>query len=85
MGTGPNLESTKNLAKTIKTPLIASGGISDLNDVAGLLALAQYGIVGMITGRALYKGTLDLVEAIRLANQEVGSASHRHWNTKFLE
>ncbi|MGD8228355.1 MAG: 1-(5-phosphoribosyl)-5-[(5-phosphoribosylamino)methylideneamino]imidazole-4-carboxamide isomerase [Desulfobacteraceae bacterium] len=66
MSTGPNVEATKTLAQTVEIPVIASGGISGIDDVAKILALEEYGVMGMITGRALYKGTLDLEEAIRL-------------------
>jgi phosphoribosylformimino-5-aminoimidazole carboxamide ribotide isomerase len=67
MSTGPNVEATKVLAQTVETPVIASGGISGIDDVVKILSLAEYGVVGMITGRALYRGTLDLVDAIKLA------------------
>jgi phosphoribosylformimino-5-aminoimidazole carboxamide ribotide isomerase len=69
MGTGPNVEATKVLAQTVEIPVIASGGISGLDDVAKILSLAEYGVVGMITGRALYAGTLDLAEAIKLTKK----------------
>ena len=67
MSTGPNVEATKVLAQTVETPVIAAGGISGIDDVAKLLSLAEYGVIGMITGRALYNGTLDLGDAIKLA------------------
>lgn len=67
MSTGPNVEATKIVAQTVETPVIASGGISGIDDVAKILRLAEYGVIGMITGRALYKGTLDLADAIKLA------------------
>ena len=67
MSTGPNVEATKVLAQSIETPVIASGGISGIDDVAKILDLADYGVIGMITGRALYRGTLDLGGAIELA------------------
>ena len=70
MGVGPNVKATGDLAKQIKVPLIASGGISGIKDVKNLLALSKYGVTGMITGRALYEGTLDLREAVRLAKGE---------------
>ena len=66
MSTGPNVEATKILAQTVETPVIASGGISSIDDVAKILSLAEYGVIGMITGRALYRGTLDLADAIKL-------------------
>lgn len=67
MGTGPNVEATRELADAIRTPVVASGGISDLNDVRAIRSLGRFGVIGMITGRALYEGTLDLSDAIRLA------------------
>lgn len=67
MSTGPNLRATEDLAKTVKIPVIASGGISGIDDVAHILRLSPYGVIGMITGKALYDGTLDLAEAIKVA------------------
>ena len=67
MRTGPNVEATGVLARLIETPLIASGGISEISDVMDILPLAEDGVMGMITGRALYDGSLDLAEAIRIA------------------
>jgi phosphoribosylformimino-5-aminoimidazole carboxamide ribotide isomerase len=70
MSTGPNVEATKVLAQTVETPVIASGGISGIDDVAQILSLEAYGVIGMITGRALYNGTLDLADAIKLTNSQ---------------
>ena len=67
MGTGPNVEATRRLASALMTPVIASGGIGGVSDISKLLPLAEDGVIGMITGRALYDGSLDLSEAIRLA------------------
>jgi len=67
MKTGPNVDATRALAADIKTPVIASGGISTISDVSELSTLSDRGVIGMITGRALYDGSLDLVEAIRVA------------------
>jgi phosphoribosylformimino-5-aminoimidazole carboxamide ribotide isomerase len=69
MGTGPNVEATRELAETVKIPVIASGGISGIDDVAKLLTIAESGVIGMITGRALYEGTLDLTNAIKLTRK----------------
>jgi phosphoribosylformimino-5-aminoimidazole carboxamide ribotide isomerase len=66
MSTGPNIKAIEDLAKNVRVGVIASGGISGLRDVANLLLLARYGVMGMITGRALYEGRLDLREAIKL-------------------
>jgi len=67
MSVGPNVASTEDLVKDVHVPVIASGGISGIEDVLKLLELEQLGVIGMITGRALYEGTLDLGEAIRIS------------------
>jgi len=73
MSTGPNVEATKDLAEAINIPVIASGGISGIDDVAKISAISECGVIGMITGRALYEGTLNLAEAIRfLKNGKIG-------------
>ena len=64
MQTGPNIEETKRLAQAISIPVVASGGVSTLQDIMNLLPLEPEGVVGVITGKALYSGTLDLKEAI---------------------
>jgi phosphoribosylformimino-5-aminoimidazole carboxamide ribotide isomerase len=66
MQTGPNIESTRTLAESVSTPVIASGGISSLQDIRSLMEIEPYGVIGAITGRALYTGTIDLREAIAL-------------------
>jgi phosphoribosylformimino-5-aminoimidazole carboxamide ribotide isomerase len=68
MMTGPNVEATEALAKAISIPVIASGGITNLDDVRALCAVAGSGIMGAITGRAIYEGTLDFAEGQRLAD-----------------
>jgi phosphoribosylformimino-5-aminoimidazole carboxamide ribotide isomerase len=67
MSIGPNVEATRALARSVSVGVIASGGISGLPDVLSLLSLATDGVIGMITGRALYEGTLDLKQAIALS------------------
>lgn len=62
---GVNVESTATLANSVKTDVIASGGVTDINDIKRLLAV-DADIAGCILGRALYEGTLDLAEAIAL-------------------
>jgi phosphoribosylformimino-5-aminoimidazole carboxamide ribotide isomerase len=64
MNTGPNIEATKELAEKINVHVIASGGISGIEDVIKLLPLQESGVTGMITGKALYEGRLNLAEAI---------------------
>lgn len=64
---GLNLEAIRALAQAVDLPVIASGGVRSLEDIRALLPLEPLGVIGVITGRALYDGTLDLKEAIRLA------------------
>jgi phosphoribosylformimino-5-aminoimidazole carboxamide ribotide isomerase len=61
---GPSLPSTRRLVQATTLPVIAAGGIATLDDVQALAALEGQGLMGMITGRAIYSGTLDLREAI---------------------
>lgn len=69
VGGGINVAQAKEVAQAIKTPLIVSGGVSSLADIKAVKQLAPYGVIGVITGRALYEGTLDLAEAIRTAQE----------------
>jgi phosphoribosylformimino-5-aminoimidazole carboxamide ribotide isomerase len=69
MMTGVNVESTVELARAIHIPVIASGGITNIDDIRALCEVHEEGIMGAITGRALYEGTLDLAEAQRLADE----------------
>jgi phosphoribosylformimino-5-aminoimidazole carboxamide ribotide isomerase len=62
---GPNLEAMAAMLRISPVPLVASGGVSRIEDVAALLALP--GLAGMIIGRALYDGRVDLGQAVRLA------------------
>ncbi|OUL29415.1 1-(5-phosphoribosyl)-5-[(5-phosphoribosylamino)methylideneamino]imidazole-4-carboxamide isomerase [Nostoc sp. T09] len=62
---GPNLEALRELAATISIPVIASGGVSSVTDLLSLLALEPQGVTGVIVGRALYTGDIDLKEALR--------------------
>ena len=68
--TGVNLAATLTLAERVDVPVIASGGVSCLDDIKALLPLEPLGVIGVITGRALYDGSLDLKEAIRLARRD---------------
>ncbi|MDS4021988.1 MAG: 1-(5-phosphoribosyl)-5-[(5-phosphoribosylamino)methylideneamino]imidazole-4-carboxamide isomerase [Candidatus Competibacter sp.] len=65
---GVNVEATVRLAQAVGIPVIASGGVSTLDDVRALRAVEQEGIMGAIIGRALYDGAIDLAEAQRLAD-----------------
>jgi phosphoribosylformimino-5-aminoimidazole carboxamide ribotide isomerase len=66
MQTGPNLEATRELAESVSIPVVASGGVSTLRDIRNLMPLEPFGVIGVITGKALYAGTLNLKEAIDL-------------------
>jgi len=63
---GPNIEATKALAESISIPVIASGGVSSLADIRNLLAIEASGVSGVITGKAIYTGALDLRAAVAL-------------------
>src|SRR5687768_3487712 len=63
MLTGVNIEATVELARQLSVPVIASGGLTNLDDIKALCAVESEGITGAITGRAVYQGTLDFVEA----------------------
>ncbi len=67
---GVNLDATRALAEAVNLPVIASGGVSTIEDIEALLPLEAVGVVGVITGRALYDGSLDLAEAIKLAQKD---------------
>lgn len=70
MGTGPNLEQTQNLAESVNIPIIASGGVHTLQDIENLLRISHSGIEGVITGRAIYTGSLNLEQAIAVAQSQ---------------
>jgi len=64
---GVNVEATAELARAIRIPVIASGGITNMDDIHALGKVAEDGILGAITGRAIYEGTLDFAEAEKIA------------------
>jgi phosphoribosylformimino-5-aminoimidazole carboxamide ribotide isomerase len=66
---GVNVEATLAMAKASSIPVIASGGITNMDDIVALNRVANQGILGAITGRAIYEGTLDVVEAQLLCDQ----------------
>lgn len=64
---GPNLENTRDIAEKTGLKVIASGGISCLEDIKAVKGLEQFGVEGVITGKAIYDGRLDLSQAIAVA------------------
>lgn len=64
--TGPNIRYIKVLLKTVKIPILVSGGISSLEDIKALKELEPLGLIGVIVGRALYEGKLDLKKALEI-------------------
>jgi len=70
---GPNLEATAALAEAISIPVIASGGVSSLDDIRNLLQIEASGIEGVITGKAIYNGALSLREAVALTKKQSGN------------
>ncbi len=65
---GVNIEATVELAQKAGIPVIASGGVSHIDDIRKLMNFAREGVVGAITGRAIYEGTLDFAEAQRMVD-----------------
>ena len=63
---GPNVEATAEMAKSVNIPVVASGGISSLKDIESYKGVP---LEGIIVGKALYSGNLDLAEAIRTATK----------------
>ena len=69
MLSGVNIEATVRLAQALHIPVIASGGITNLDDVRRLCKVEEEGVMGAITGRAIYEGTLDFAAAQKLADE----------------
>ncbi|MCX7794769.1 MAG: HisA/HisF-related TIM barrel protein, partial [Thermodesulfovibrionales bacterium] len=65
---GPNIEAIREMVKTVNLPVIASGGVSSLEDIKRLKEIK--GLYGIITGKALYSGAIDLREAIGIINED---------------
>jgi len=70
MLSGVNVEATAALAKASGIPIIASGGVKDISDIQGIKAMENSGIEGVIVGKAIYLGTLNLKDALKLAQGE---------------
>ncbi|MBI5039795.1 MAG: 1-(5-phosphoribosyl)-5-[(5-phosphoribosylamino)methylideneamino]imidazole-4-carboxamide isomerase [Gammaproteobacteria bacterium] len=73
MMNGVNVESTVELARSVTIPIIASGGVSSLDDIKALCAVEGEGIMGAIIGRALYEGSIDLTAAQKYVDDTAGS------------
>ena len=69
MRRGPNIDGIREFAKGINVGVIAAGGISSIKDIEDLLPLEEYGVSGVITGRALYDGSIKLEEAMDIVNK----------------
>lgn len=69
MLSGLNIDATVELAQALTIPVIASGGVTNLDDIKNLCAVQAEGITGVITGRAIYQGTLDFKAAQAMADQ----------------
>ncbi len=67
MMTGLNIEATVELARALTVPVIASGGINSMKDIEALCQIEDEGVIGAITGRAIYEGKLDFPAALKLA------------------
>ena len=68
MLTGCNVEATAELARAVNVPVIASGGVRDIEDIRKLLEVEADGVYGAILGRSLYEGTLRFEDALDLVN-----------------
>ena len=69
MMTGVNIDATVELARALTVPVIASGGINSLADIERLCGIEDEGVMGAITGRAIYEGKLDFSAAQKLADK----------------
>ncbi len=70
MLSGPNIDATRELAESISVPVIASGGVSRMKDIEDLMGIEESGVVGVITGKAIYTGAINLADAIALTKNK---------------
>jgi phosphoribosylformimino-5-aminoimidazole carboxamide ribotide isomerase/phosphoribosylanthranilate isomerase len=70
MLSGPNLELLKSVCAATSAPIVASGGVSSLEDIAAIAQLVEIGVEGAIVGKALYAGAFTLPQALTIANGE---------------
>jgi phosphoribosylformimino-5-aminoimidazole carboxamide ribotide isomerase len=68
MLSGPNLDAMSKMVKALKIPVIASGGVSSIDDIKNLMQIKN--LWGVITGKAIYEGSLDLKEAIKITKEK---------------
>lgn len=66
---GVNIEATKRLAESVHIPIIASGGVTNMDDLVALQKIEASGVIGVITGRAIYEGSLDFAQGQEYLNQ----------------
>lgn len=69
---GINIEATQKLAQAVSIPVIASGGLTSLADIDALCAIEEDGVMGVIAGRAIYNGNIDLAKAQKYADEQSG-------------
>jgi phosphoribosylformimino-5-aminoimidazole carboxamide ribotide isomerase len=77
MQTGPNIEETRQLAEAVSTPIVASGGVSTVEDIKNLVSIYHAGVIGVIVGKALYSGTLKFKEAEDFLNKNIHEQTNR--------
>lgn len=68
MMSGVNIDATVKLAQSVRIPVIASGGLTGLDDIRALCAAEKHGVAGAITYRAIYEGSIDFAQAQQLAD-----------------
>jgi phosphoribosylformimino-5-aminoimidazole carboxamide ribotide isomerase len=72
METGVNIASTRDVAESTGIPVIASGGVSGIEDIRRIMTIEKSGIFAVIAGKALYTGALSLAEAIKVTKEDIG-------------